>query len=404
MVLGVLLEINNWMPPEGPEPQSPKPEKAKKAKEESGSQKGWKPVKRNQENIDYRNRRGREALGDEELDPIMATEATAQDEMSSAIHGDHPDCHICPGKRSQGWECTKEHVHGTVVEVKTKQGQRRQWKCHCCESKLTVTSGTVFHGTNFTCKDILRVVRYMVHFRSGISVRDVAGFLNKAGRDVSECAVAMLMHRIRECMSEETFSRFEGETEVDEMLLRLDDGRLVSLLVAYNRPTRRVRFKIIERKDKKPKATKREMLKFICETTVPDSIILTDGDASVPKPEEMRRKHASVNHKRFQFLKYSNLDGTVDKPIEVTTNRVEGKQGFMRRTLRIHNGISRHHLERYLAEAAWRINHLHNRLESQNYEGAERRNLSLMRDVLAGAAGREIDAARFAREATEEAR
>ena len=56
-------------------------------------------------------------------------------------------------------------------------------------------------------------------------------------------------------MGEES-GRFEGETEIDEMLLRLLDGRLVSILTAYNRVTRRVRFKIVERKIKKPKATR----------------------------------------------------------------------------------------------------------------------------------------------------
>ena len=133
----------------------------------------------------------------------------------------------------------------------------------------------------------------------------------------------MLMHRLRECMWEKESGRFEGETEIDELLLMLQDGRLVSILTAYNRPTRRVRFKIVERMGKKkPKATKREMLQFIRETTVQDSTILTDGDASIPKPAVMRRGHESVIHKRFQFLKYVNQDG---KDIEVTTNRAEGK-------------------------------------------------------------------------------
>ena len=36
----------------------------------------------------------------------------------------------------------------------------------------------------------------------------------------------------------------------------------------------------------------------------------------------------------------------------------------MRRILVIHNDISLHHLDRYLAEVTWRINQLHNRLES----------------------------------------
>ena len=132
------------------------------------------------------------------------------------------------------------------------------------------------------------------------------------------------------------------------------------------------------------------MLKFIRETTVPGSIILTDGDAAVLDLAKVGRKHGSVNHKKRQFLIFSDLQGSLDKPIEVTTNRVEGKHGFMRRTLCIRNGISRHHLDRYLVEAMWRMNHLHNRMESRGYDGDERRNFSLMRDVLAGAAGRKI--------------
>ena len=113
----------------------------------------------------------------------------------------------------------------------------------------------------------------------------------------------------------------------------------------------------------------------------------------MPKFSVMKRNHAVIFHKGpagREFLKYSDLDGALEKEMEVTTNRAEGKHAVRRRTLRTRNGISRHHLERYLMEAAWRINHQHNKLESQNYGGKERRNLSLMRDVLAGAAGRKL--------------
>jgi len=231
----------------------------------------------------------------------------------------------------------------------------------------------------------------MVHFRQGISAQEMAGLLNTKERNVSEGAARDLMHRLRECMRERTVQHFEGETEIDEMLLRLNDGRQVSILSAYNRPTRCVRFEIIERKGRrKPKANKREMFAFIRKTTAPGSIILTDTDAATIGLEKIGRKHGRVNHKRFQFLYYSDLQGALDKAIEVGTNRVEGVHGFLRRTLRIRNGISRHHLERYLIEAMWRINHLHNLVETENFEGDERRNLSLMREVLAGAAGRKI--------------
>ena len=110
-------------------------------------------------------------------------------------------------------------------------------------------------------------------------------------------AAFMLMHRLRECMWEDEPGRFTGETEIDEMLLHLECGKRVSLMVAYNRPTRRIRFKIVERRSKKkPKANKREMLKFICEVTVPGSTILSDGDAAMPTPEQMRRTRGVICH------------------------------------------------------------------------------------------------------------
>ena len=380
LVAAVLLEINQWVPPASPDAQSPK---SKKTAKEPGQQRRSKPGNRNEENVDHRRRRRQEAVGDREFRPVVADEAAAKDFFGKGVHGDLPRCHICPKKREHGWTCIKYHHHELVVEVRDKQGQIQGWKCRCCESKLSVTSGTIFHGTNFSCQEILIALRYMIHFRSGVSAQDVAGFLNYEGRNVSEGAARMLMHRLRECMREDKLDRFAGETEIDEMLLRLQDGTLVSILSAYNRPTRKVRFKIVERRGKKkPKASKREMLQFIRETTVPDSTILTDGDASIPKTAVMKRQHQSVIHKHFQFLKHVIVDG-ID--VEVTSNRVEGKQAFLRVTLRIRNSISRHHLDRYLAEAVWRINHLHNRVESRDYEGEERRNLSLMRDVLAGA-------------------
>ena len=372
--------------------------KSKKAGKQNDQGDGREPKNRDKENADSRSRRRNEALGDEQFAPIIKTKASAENYSLRAIHGDHPDCHICPKKKAQGWTCAKDHQHGVVAEIAHQPGQPRQWKCHCCEYKLSVLRGTLLHGTHFSFQDILRVLRYMVHFRHGISAQHIAGFLNKNGRNASEGAVRMLMHLLRECMREcmrnEQLKRFAGETEIDEMLLRVTGRKLVSIVTFYNRPTRRVKFEIIERKgNRKPKANKREMLQLIRKHTVRESIILSDSDASILKITEAEmqgRKRGSVNHKRRQFVIWSDLDGALDKPIEVGSNRAEGVHGLLRRTLGICNGISRHHLERYLIEAMWRINHLHNKLESKSYDGEERRNLSLMCDVLAGAAGRQI--------------
>ena len=422
LVAAVLEEINQWVPPAGSDPQSPnqkrpaeepgrpspapkypepeKEEKAKKAEREPGGQEESKSGNRNEENAAYRKDRRREALGKRELDPIVENGCSAQAYMLPAIHGDHPKCHRCREKTAGGWNCVKEHDHGIVVEVERKQGRARQWKCHCCESKLSVTSGTILHATNFSCVEILLALHKIVSSRFGVSSQDIAGYLNEAGRDVSEDAAFMLMHRLRECMWEDEPRRFTGETEIDEMLLHLECGKRVSLIAAYNRPTRRIRFKIVERRSKKkPKANKREMLKFIREVTVPGSTILCDGDAAMPTPEQMGRTRGVICHNSRKgrkgrqgrkFLTYMLLHGESAKHTEVTTNRVEAKNSVVRRSFRLRNGITRHHLDRYLMELAWRINHQHNRLEIRNYDGRERRELSLMRNVLAGALRRKL--------------
>ena len=422
LVAAVLEEINQLVPPAGSDPQSPnqkrpaeepgrqspdpkspereKEEKAKKAEREPGGQEESKSGNRDKENAAYRKDRRREALGKRELDPIVENESTAEAYMLPAIHGDHRKCHRCREKTAGGWNCVKEHDHGIVVEVERKQGRARQWKCHCCESKLSVTSGTILHATNFSCVEILLALHKIVSSRFGVSSQDIAGYLNEAGRDVSEDAAFMLMHRLRECMWEDEPRRFTGETEIDEMLLHLECGKRVSLIAAYNRPTRRIRFKIVERRSKKkPKASKREMLKFIREVTVPGSTILCDGDAAMPTPEQMGRTRGVICHNSRKgrkgrqgrkFLTYMLLHGESAKHTEVTTNRVEAKNSVVRRSFRLRNGITRHHLDRYLMELAWRINHQHNRLEIRNYDGRERRELSLMRNVLAGALRRKL--------------
>ena len=374
------------------------PSKSKKAGTQDDQGTDRKSKKRDRENANYRRRRRKEALGDREFDPIIKTEAAAEDWTLKAIHGDHLDCHICPEWRALGWSCAKDHQHGVVVEMRPKAGQHREWKCHCCEYKLSVTRGTLLHCTHFSFVDILKVVRYMVHHPYGISAQDAAGLLNEDGREVSEGAVRMLMHRLRECMrhlmEKENSGRFSGETEIDEMLLHLNGGKRVSIVTIYNRPTGRVQFEIVERRGtKKPQANKREMIGFIRRHTTPDSIILSDTTASIVKfsaAEMGGRKSGSVNHTQRRYVIWSDLEGALDERIEVGVNRAEGKHAFLRRTLRIRNGIDRHHLERFLAETAWRINHRHNRVESEAFAGPGRRHLSLIYDILSGAAGREI--------------
>ena len=187
----------------------------------------------------------------------------------------------------------------------------------------------------------------------------------------------MLLHRVREAMYEE-FAPFEGTTEIDSAQVVLPEG-VIHLIGAFNVDTDRARIEII------PKDADRAiMAEFILRVTAPGSRIDTDGTAAWP-PWIHDREHHVVIHSAHDYAHREEVTGPdgKKKTIYVTTLHIEGSWGFLKRALRIPRTVSHKHFPRYLAEAQWRISHLHNRKEAEAYTGEERRNYALMGHIVA---------------------
>ena len=183
----------------------------------------------------------------------------------------------------------------------------------------------------------------------------------------------------------EEFAPFEGTTEIDEAQVKMPEG-VIHLIGAFNVDTGRVRIEII------PKEADREiMAEFILRVTAPGSRIDTDGTAAWP-PWIRDREHHVVIHSAHDYAHREEIKGPDGKmkTIYVTTLHIEGSWGFLKRALRIPLTVSYKHFPRYLAEAQWRISHLHNRKEAEAFTGDERRNLLLMGQIVANMPHRRI--------------
>ncbi len=337
----------------------------------------------------YIKRRENEALGNQEFEALFQDEAPehsmeqgkCEELLLKWIHNNRLTCPDCKQD-----ECTKRHEHGVSERSPTRTG-RRQWRCRCCRSDLSVTSGTVLSSVKVPLKTALQCLYYMIRSRRGISAMQMAGYFNAPGSNMPVARILTLMHRIRAAMVEPS-PIFEGTTEIDEAAIVLSDGSKAHLIGAYNHETRRVYIEVLDRK-----ATKPMMRDFITRITAPGSRIYVDGDAAVPRTGPDRdtdRHYRAVNHSASKWGLHVTIGEDDVRGIFVTTNRIEGSWGFLKRSMRLRVSVSRHHLPLYLAEIMWRINYLGNRLESETFEGRERRELALIKQVVAGMVGKRL--------------
>lgn len=336
----------------------------------------------------HADRLGREALGPEEYNELFDTQWKREQFLLDWLHGGDLRCHLCITGQKACFPCAGDRVY----EIQARQPEcpnpdnharhgthesRRQWRCRCCRSRLSVTSGTLLHGVKLPLRAVIRCIHHLVDERYGITVGEMSRKFNRRGKDGRRGSAHMMLHRIREAMDEE-HAPFEGTTEIDEAQIKLPEG-VIHLLGAFNIATGRVRIEIIPKE-----ADRAIMADFILRVTAPGSRIDTDGTAAWP-PWIRDRQHHTVIHSAYDYAHHEEITGPdgKQKTIYVTTLHIEGSWGFLKRALRIPLTVSHKHFPRYLSEAQWRINRLHNRKEAEAYNGEERRNYVLMGQIVA---------------------
>ena len=230
---------------------------------------------------------------------------------------------------------------------------------------------------------MLRCIHIMLRERDGVAANQMARGLNFGGRTMRPGTIRRKMRIIREAMKEQHPLPFRGTVEIDDAKVRLKDG-YVYLIGAYDHATRRVYIEILD-----GPVTQEVMGDFIERVSLPGSRVYTDGTAAWPPG--INRIHGVVIHKKFEFGRRAELYGEGRGWFYITTNRIEGKWGRVRRYLRVTTTVTRKYFPMYLDEAMWRINHLGNRLEAESYEGEDRRGVALMGQIVANIGSRRLN-------------
>lgn len=230
-----------------------------------------------------------------------------------------------------------------------KGGRKGLWFCNSCRMQFSVTVGTVFERSKVPLNTWLFANHLLCSSKKGISSHQLARMLG-----VTYKTAWFMSHRIREAMTPTKAQQGplggEGKiVEADETYIGKKDGKRKAI-GAGGYAHKRTVLGLVERGGKIRtfkigSATKDKIIPALRANVHPDSTLHTDG-AQVYKFTGAVAKHESVDHAK-EYVR----DG-------VHTNTLEGFFSvFKRGMVGTYQHCGEQHLDRYLAEFDFRMNH-----------------------------------------------
>lgn len=110
-----------------------------------------------------------------------------------------PDGPVCP--RCEG----KEHSYLST---------RRVWKCKACKKQFSVKVGTIFEDSPIPLDKWLAAIWMIANAKNGVSSHELGRSLG-----LTQKSAWFVLHRVRLAMQTGSFSKFDGEVEVDETFI-----------------------------------------------------------------------------------------------------------------------------------------------------------------------------------------
>ena len=250
---------------------------------------------------------------------------------------------------SEGFNCPK------CNSIKYYLNNRKLAECDECGHQISVTAGTIFHGTRKSLLLWFHVIWWVVAQKTGVSASNFKDFM---GFGSYETAWTWL-HKLRRVMVCSGREKLKGEVEVDETFIggkesgikengKEKRGRGAStktiVVVATEcngKQIGRVRFKCIR------KATNNNLLNFIEDNIEHGSIVITDGWKGYLSLSES---------KNYQHI-IKTVSGSGQEAHELLPH-VHMVDSLLKRWINgTHQGnISPKNLEYYLDEFAFRFN------------------------------------------------
>lgn len=228
-----------------------------------------------------------------------------------------------------------------------RMGDGRFW-CESCRCRVSVTTGTIFHGTRTPLTVWFAAAWYMTSAKNGVSAKTLHRLL---GFGSYQTAWTML-HRLRAAMVRPARDPLAGDVEVNEMFIggikpgkrgRGAEGKsLVAVAVELLSPTGfgRCRLRVI------PNAQAPTLRAFLLECVRPGSVIVTDGLSSYP---------AAIGD---TYVHRPHVVAATSDPAHVSLPGVHRVASLLKRwLLGTHQGaVAADHLQAYLDEFAFRFN------------------------------------------------
>ena len=222
--------------------------------------------------------------------------------------------------------------------------------CITCEHQVSITAGTIFHGTRKPLLLWFHVVWWVVAQKTGTSAHNLKDFM---GFGSYETAWAWL-HKLRRAMVRPNRDKLIGEVEVDETYIggkeigkgRQGRGAVTKTLVVVaaeckGKQIGRVRFKIIS------ESSGEELLSFIEDNIEYGSKIITDGWTG----------YSSLSQSKNYEHEIKIISGSGQEAHELLPH-VHMVDSLVKRWINgTHQGkVSTKHLAYYLDEFAFRFN------------------------------------------------
>jgi transposase-like protein len=277
---------------------------------------------------------------------VLQDEAAAYSWVEARIWPEGPVCPHCGGID----RISKMGGKSTRIGV---------YKCYQCRRQFSVKVKTVFEDSHVPMRLWLQAMYLLCSSKKGVSSNQLHRTLG-----VTLKTAWFMSHRIREAMRVVGVEPMGGAgktVEIDETLQGRIDGAPTHLGPGQHNQYRNTVLALVERGGAARTfhvegTTMATLLPIIRANVTQKSGVMTDEFSAYNKLGDDFARHASVNHSKDEYVRYTNAVTFPDgKPYVIHTNTVEGYFSIFKRGMKgVYQHCSERHLHRYLSEFDFR--------------------------------------------------